>query len=139
MSKDSEDEDLICSGAFGSSEGLICSGAFGSSEGTGHVSLEPIATPVVQFTDTPPANERSVQVSSSDSPSTLSQSSRNEGPGIEKYLVPHQCPTCLSYFLVIKLNHMQMPVQKTGQPRTQALASGKERPWSELVTRPLQN
>ena len=26
-----------------------------------------------------------------------------------------------------------------GQPRTQALCSGKERPWSELVTWPLQN
>ena len=61
-----------------------------------------LATQVVQSTDSPPANGKSVPgtVASSDSSSTVSQSSRNTSSAITitKYLVPHQCPTCLSYF-----------------------------------------
>ena len=91
---------LMCTGAFGSceekdseNEDLICSGASHSSVGSNTVSSTPITTPIVPST---PANDKSVAYC--DSQSTSSQPPRSTGYGIEKYLVPHQCPTCLSYF-----------------------------------------
>lgn len=84
---ESENEDLMCSGAFGLSEGK-------GSDNEDLMSLTPIATPLVTLFHA--IDDKSVY--SRDSPSTSSQSSRGAGPGIEKYLVPHQCPTCLLYF-----------------------------------------
>ena len=97
---ENENDDLMCTGAFGSceekddeNEDLICSGASHSSVGSNTVSSSPITTPIVPST---PANDKSVAYC--DSQSTSSQPPRSAGYGIEKYLVPHQCPTCLSYF-----------------------------------------
>ena len=44
----------------------------------------------------------------------------------------------LKYFRNVNLKHFLEP-HGPWQPRTQALSSGKERPWSELVTWRLQN
>ncbi|CAB4000417.1 Hypothetical predicted protein [Paramuricea clavata] len=65
---ESENEDLMCSGAFGLSEGK-------GSDNEDLMSLTPIATPLVPL------------IHAIDDKS----SSRSAGPGIEKYLVPHQC------------------------------------------------
>ena len=97
--EEKENEDLMSIGAFGSSEDkdsenedLMCTGAFSSSEGKHIVPLTPIATLPVLST---PANDKIAPPS--DSLPTSSQSSNNASSGIEKYLVSHQCPTCLIF------------------------------------------
>lgn len=85
--EDSENEDLMCIGAFGSAQGkdseseddLICGSSFGLPESKN----TPISDKSVAFPNSPPST---------------SQSSRSARSGIEKYLVSQQCPTCLSYF-----------------------------------------